>query len=90
MSADPVTDRASRNRVVCRDRGVPDGWVVVAVYHNPACMGEGGNALVIKRPGRRDVVWSESPIPEGFEVTKPTHSEHFPGDSDNAYVIERK
>ena len=83
-----MTDRASRNRVICRDRGVPDGWVVVAVYHNSACSGEGDNALVIKRPGRRDVVWSESPIPDGYSVAKPTHSEHFPGDGENALVIE--
>ncbi len=76
--------------MVCRDRGVPDGWVVVAVYHNPACPGDGANALVVKRPGRRDVVWSESPVPDGYSKTRSTHSEHFPGEGDNAVVIERK
>jgi len=64
--------------------------VVVAIYHNPACSGEGDNALVVKRPGRREVVWSGSAIPDGYSVTKPTHSKHFPGDGENAAVIERQ
>jgi hypothetical protein len=84
-----VTERASRNRVVCRDREVPEGWVVVAVYHNPACPGDGDNALAIKRPGRRELVWAESPIPEGFMAIRTTRSQHCPGDGDNALLIER-
>jgi hypothetical protein len=63
--------------------------VVVAVYHNAACPGDGDNALVIKRPGRREVVWAESPIPDGYTVVRPARSQHCPGDGDNAIVIER-
>jgi hypothetical protein len=84
-----TVERASRNRVVCRSRDVPAGWVVVGVYHNPACDGEGDNALIIKKPGKTEVVWSSSPVPEGFERVRPSHSDHCPGDGDNAIVIQR-
>jgi hypothetical protein len=82
-------ERASRNRVVCRARGVPAGWVVVGVYHNPACDGDGDNALIVKRPGTTEVVWLESPVPEGYDRVRPARSDHFPGDGDNAIVIRR-
>ena len=81
--------KASRNRVVCGDRPVPDGWVVVGHYHNPACDGDGANALIIKRAGRREVVCIDSPIPEGYRQLAPTHSDSCPGDGDNARLIER-
>lgn len=83
-----MSDRAARNRVVCRERGVPEGWVVVAVYHNPACGSAGDNALVVKRPGRRELVWAQSPIPGGYSATRATHSDNFPGGGENAVVIE--
>ncbi len=84
-----MSERASKNRVICRDRQVPEGWVVVGVYRNDACSGDGDNALIIKRPSRREVIWASSPIPAGYAEVKTTHSEHCPGDGDNAVVIER-
>ena len=83
-----MSERASRNRVICAERPVPEGWVVIGVYHNEACDGGDDNALIIKRPSRREVVWSESPIPHGYRVTRKTHSDHCPGDGDNAVLIE--
>ena len=68
---------------------MPDGWVVVGVYHNPACNGDDANALIIKKPGKTDVIWVESPVPAGYEVVRPTHSDHCPGDGENAIVIRR-
>lgn len=82
-------DRASRHRVVCAGRPVPDGWVVIGQYHNPACDGDGNNALIIKRPGQREVVCAESPIPEGYVRTRQVRSESCPGDRENAWLIER-
>jgi hypothetical protein len=82
-------ERASRNRVICRNREVPEGWVVVGVYHNPACEGDADNALIIKKPGKTEVIWVESPLPAGYERIRPTHSDHYPGDGDNAIVIRR-
>jgi hypothetical protein len=81
--------KASRNRVICGDRPVPNGWVVVGHYHNPACEGDGANALIVKRAGRREVVCADSPIPDGYRELSPTHSESCPGDGDNARLIER-
>jgi len=85
-----MSERASRNRVICGNREVPEGWVVVGLYHNEACSGDGDNALIIKRPGRRELIWSSSPIPPGYTRVKATHSDHCPGDGDNALVIERE
>jgi len=76
--------------VICRDREVPDGWVVVGVYHNDACPGEGDNGLIIKRPGRREVTWRESPVPSGYATVRATRSESCPGEWDNAWLIERQ
>ena len=83
-------DRASRHRVICAGRRVPDGWVIIGRYHNPACDGEGRNALIIKRPGRREVVCGDSPIPEGYVRSRSVRSEGCAGEHDNAWVIERQ
>ncbi len=64
--------KARKNRVICRDRAIPAGWVVIGEHHSPACDGEGPNAWVIKRPGRREVVWVDSPVPEGYCRVKET------------------
>jgi hypothetical protein len=82
-------DRASRHRVICVGRPVPEGWVIIGSYHNPACDGGGDNALIIKRPGRREVVCGDSPIPEGYAKTRPARLDSCPGEHDNAWVIER-
>lgn len=84
-----MSDRASRNRVICSGQPVPPGWVVIGYYHNQACPGEAANASIIKRPGRREVVCADSPIPEGWRKLRSARSEHCPGDGDNAWVIER-
>ena len=81
---------ARRNRLICRERPIPAGWVVVGCAHSPACPGEGDNAWVIKRPGRRELVWEGSPVPEGYVCVRKAQSEHCPGDGDNARLIERR
>ena len=68
---------------------MPEGWVVIGRCHNPACDGEGANALVIKRPGRRETVCGDSPIPEGYITTRPARLDGCPGELENAWVIER-
>lgn len=84
-----MSNRASRHRVICSGHPVPDGWVIIGRYHNPACDGESGNALIIKRPGRREIVCGESPIPEGYEKTRPARLDSCPGEHENAWVIEK-
>ena len=37
------------NRLICRGRPVPEGWVVVGTHSSPACDGDGANALVVTR-----------------------------------------
>lgn len=76
--------------MICVGRDVPDGWVVIGRYPNPACDGEGNNAWIIKRPGRREVVCGDSPVPEGYVKTRPVRSENCPGEHENAWVIERQ
>lgn len=85
-----MSDRASRNRVICAQRTVPAGWVVIGEYHNPACPGDGNNALIIKQPGRREVVSKYWPIPEGYTTVRGTSSEHCAGDGENAWLIEKE
>ena len=58
--------------MICWSAPVPDGWVVIAEHHSPACDGEGTNAWVIKRPRRREVVWADSPIPDGYRKVRET------------------
>jgi hypothetical protein len=83
-----MTDRARRHRVICADREVPAGWVVIGFYHNPACEGRGPNAYVIKRPGKRETVCADSPIPEGY--VKVREAEITDDSGGAAWVIERK
>ena len=80
---------ARRNRLICKDRAVPEGWVVVGHSHSPACPGTGDNVWIIKRPGRREVVAASSPVPAGYSRVRPTRSQHCPGEGDNAWWIER-
>lgn len=87
--ARPVVEPARRNRLICKGRELPDGWVVVGQVHSPACPGEGDNAWIIKRPGRMEVVAASSPVPAGYSRIRPTRSEHCPGGGDNAWLIER-
>lgn len=82
-------DPARRNRLICKERQIPEGWVVVGQTHSPACPGDGDNAWVVKRPGRLEVVWERSPLPQGYTRVRRTRSEHCPGDGDNAWTIER-
>jgi hypothetical protein len=82
--------REHRNdRIVCKERGIPEGWVVVGECHSASCSGDGKNAWVIKRPGRRDLICAISPVPEGYRRLYPTYSAACPGDGDNAVVIVR-
>ena len=83
-----MTDKARRNRVICRSAPVPDGWVVIAEHHSPACDGEGPNALVIKRPRRREVVWVDSPIPDGYRRVRETEMTVGEGKT-KGWLIER-
>ena len=62
--------KARKNRVVCRNAAIPEGWVVVGEHHSPACDGDGPNARVIKLPGRREVVSADSPVPDGYRKVK--------------------
>lgn len=87
--ARPVVEPARRNRLICKGRELPDGWVVVGQVHSPACAGEGDNAWIIKRPGRIEVVAASSPVPAGYSRIRPTRSEHCPGGGDNAWLIGR-
>jgi len=82
-------DPSRRNRLICKDRPVPDGWVVVGHTHSPACPGADANAWVIKRPGKVEVVWESSPVPDGYARVRRSRTDHCPGDGDNAWVIER-
>jgi hypothetical protein len=84
-----ASDPARRNRLICRDREIPPGWVLVGHAHSLACPGEGDNALVIKRPGRLELVCEGSPVPEGYVRVRRTRSEHCPGEGDNAWLIQR-
>jgi len=85
----PGSQPSRRNRLICKQRAVPEGWVVVGHAHSPACPSPGLNAWVVKRPGRREVVAAESPLPDGYRRVRPTRSTHCPGDGENAWVIER-
>jgi hypothetical protein len=85
----PGSQPARRNRLICKQRAVPDGWVVVGHAHSPACPGAGLNAWVVKRPGRREVVAASSPLPDGYARVRPTRSTNCPGEGENAWVIER-
>jgi hypothetical protein len=78
-----------RHRLICKDRAVPEGWVVIGHAHSPACPGEGENAWIVKRPGKLEVVWESSPLPDGYSRVRRTRSGHCPGEGDNAWVIER-
>lgn len=78
-----------RNRLICKDRTVPDGWVVIGHAHSPACPGAAENAWIIKRPGKIEVIWESSPVPDGYSRIRRTRSEHCPGSQSNAWVIER-
>jgi hypothetical protein len=82
-------DLERRNRLICKNHPVPEGWVVIGHTHSPACPAAGDNAWVIKLPGRLEVVWESSPVPDSFLRVRRTRSEHCPGDGDNAWVIER-
>ena len=62
--------KARKNRLICRSRRVPEGWVIVGEHQSPACDGDGANAWVVKLPGRREVVVDESPIPDGYRKVK--------------------
>jgi hypothetical protein len=84
-----VAEPARRNRLICKGREVPVGWVVVGQVHSPACPGESDNAWIIKRPGRLEVVAAASPVPAGYSRIRPSHSEHCPGEGDNAWLIGR-
>lgn len=81
--------KARKNRLICRSKAVPEGWVVVGEHHSPACDGEGANAWVIKRPGKREVVLRGSPIPDGYAKTKDTTTDTGSGKTE-AWLIERK
>jgi glutathione synthase len=87
--ARPVVEPARRNRLICKGRELPEGWVVVGHVHSPACPGEGDNAWIIKRPGRLEVVAASSPVPAGYSRIRPSRSEHCPGEGDNAWLIGR-
>lgn len=78
--------KARKNRVICHERPVPDGWVVVGRHHSPACDGDGANAWVVKRPGRREVVVADSPIPEGYRRVKQVDLD---GEEVLGWLIER-
>jgi len=82
--------RERMNRVVCKGRGVPRGWVVLGEYHNPACDGEGANSWIITRPGRRELVCADSPVPDGYRRVRQARCASCPGDGQNAWVIERQ
>lgn len=81
--------KARKNRLICRSKTVPEGWVVVGEHHSPACDGDGANAWVIKLPGRREVVVEASPVPDGYrrvkEATIDTGQGRAPG-----WLIERE
>jgi len=87
MAARLNNPKARRNRLVCRGRPVPTGWVVVGRHHSPACDGDGANALVIKRPGRREVVTNDSPVPDGYTKVATTTVE---GEDRLGWIIERE
>ncbi|HSN55515.1 MAG TPA: hypothetical protein VLT32_12630 [Candidatus Sulfomarinibacteraceae bacterium] len=80
------SDKARRNRLICRGREVPEGWVVIGESYSPACDGDGANALVVKRPGRREVVTADSPVPSGYRRVReaPLTGSDTPG-----WLIER-
>ncbi len=82
------SSRAHRHRVICKGSNVPDGWVIVAECHSPACPGVEQNGWVIKRPGARELVCAVSPVPDGYAVVRGTHASVCPGDGDNALVVE--
>lgn len=84
-----MTGRAHTHRVVCKSSKVPEGWVIVAECHSPACPGDDLNGWVIKRPGERELVCAVSPLPEGYRQVRGTRSESCPGTGENALVIER-
>jgi hypothetical protein len=83
------SDKGRRNRLICRGRAVPEGWVVVGEHHSPACDGDGANALVIKLPGRREVVTAGSPVPTGYRRVRETAVSGPDGDRPG-WLIERK
>ena len=89
MAAERPT-KASRHRVICADRQVPPGGVVIELGFNQACPGEGDNSMVIKRPGRREVICEASPVPDGYERVRRTRSESCPGEGENGWLIERR
>jgi len=82
-----MTERARRHRVICADREVPSGWVVIGRYHNPACDGEEANAFIIKRPGRRETICADSPIPKGWVKVREAETSGCP--DGRAWIIER-
>ena len=84
-----MTGRDHKHRVVCKASKVPEGWVIVAECHSPACSGGDQNGWVVKRPGERELVCAVSPVPEGYRQVRVTHAAGCPGDGDNALVIER-
>ncbi len=81
--------KARKNRLICRSKPVPDGWVVVGEHHSPACDGDSPNAWVIKLPGRREVVLAGSPIPDGWAKTKDTTTDTGSGTA-TGWLIERE
>lgn len=81
--------RERMNRVVCKGRRVPPGWVVLGECHNPACDGEGANGWVIRRPGRRELVCADSPVPDGYMRVRRARCDSCPGEGENAWLIER-
>lgn len=81
--------KARKNRLICRSKTVPEGWVVVGEHHSPACDGDGANAWVIKLPGRREVVMEDSPVPDSYRRVKETTIDTGQGKAPG-WLIERE
>jgi len=85
MTDRTANPKARRNRVICREATIPDGWVAIGRHHSPACDGGGANAIVIKQPGDREVVLADSPVPPGYRRVRPAEL----ADGGDGWVIER-
>ena len=60
--------------VICPNRPVPPGWVIVGMWHSPSCPGFGPNAYKIQKlsapVGSEMIICANQPIPPGWAIVQ--------------------
>lgn len=74
----PYNDQ--EKQVICINRPVPPGWVVVGLRHAVNCNGLGNNAWTIQKlpsaPGSEMIICCNQDVPPGWAVVSEVHTVH--------------